>query len=217
MYIRKIIAAICGRTPQLDHQQWPEAHEDQLAEELRDEAKRRAAEKLTEWRRKLTASQNLEYEAHVQAVDLSGMAERCGYPLSVSEIETEVKRRCDLAQLVQRDPQVKLSTSLPDEVFAKILDRANRHYLIDHEDSERQRKTAKAVMDARADLDPIPPIRVYATAVANIVARSRCEGELSDWTQDAVVIRAILLRSTDLRWTRIQRGSLQRLSEPPFR
>tara|TARA_R110002020_G_scaffold148885_1_gene325047 strand:+ start:23525 stop:24190 length:666 start_codon:yes stop_codon:yes gene_type:complete len=217
MLIRNVISIIFGKGLQLDHQRLHDPDENRLEVERRREARRKAVEKRSEWQRKQTAAHNWEYEAHVQAVDLTGMAERSGYPLNHSEIEEEVKKRFELADRVQRDPQLNLSFSLSDPLITKILDRANRHYLSDHEDFERQRKTAKVVMDARADLDPIPPIREYVTAVANFVARSRCSGEFEGEALHAVTVRAILMRSTDPKWARIYKGALQPLSERPFR
>lgn len=175
MLLKTITAVVLTKIWPPTRRRWKEAEIARLRSEQKAEARIKTKALRAEQKRREAERCVQEYNEHVRAVDLTGLVERRGRPLKVSEIEGEVMKRKELAARAQDDPHMCLTNTMLDEAIAANFDQASRHFLLDHADPDRQRKTAKAVMDARADLDPIPSIRDYATAVANLVASERIE------------------------------------------
>lgn len=148
-----------------------------------------------------------EYEAHVGAVDLNGIATRRHIPLSISEILEEVQKRFQLAAVVNRDRDINLVVAMTDKDIEAVtgkLDQTALHWLLEHGDPKRQRDAAKMLLDARANITPHPSLASYATAVAEAAARSRDYQYERSRTGAAVAARAILLRSASGRWDRLK-------------
>jgi hypothetical protein len=196
-----------------------EAETARLQREMLAEAQTRIQEGMAKRKRENTKQRIQEYEAHVNAVDLSGVIERSGNPLDISDIEKEVEKRRWLAGEEKHDPQIGLANATSDDAIENIagkLDQTARHFLMEHNDPDRQRKVAKTIMDSRANLNPIPSIDSYVTVVAEAIARERAKMNSGN-SSDAIIGRAILIRSTDPRWTRTRHGALRPLSKVPYR
>lgn len=201
---------------------WPPARRrEQEAEAARQraeaEAKRQARQ--AEKERQKAKDQRLEaYNAHVAAVDLNGVGTRRGEPLPLAEVSAEVARRFDLADAVGRPSRIQgqKEDSRPElvEAMKGLLDADAVRVLLDHDDPERQRTAAEAIMDARVktDLDPWE----HATAAAEVAAHSRRQPASRNGTSALVEARAVLLRSTDPRWSRRLKGEPRPLSARPF-
>jgi hypothetical protein len=202
-----------------------EAARQQAAVEAQQQAEMGAKE---EEARKVPAQHLQDYEAHVKAVDLNGIATRDGHPLKLSqnqrdghppkstELEIEVKKRLRLATNAKRDPQISLADKVSDEAIAAItskLDQSALEWLWNHGEPEEQRKAAVAIRNARADLDEFMPRDRYVMIIAEAIARSKAKMRPNKILV-AVGVRAILLRSADSRWTRTRRSELRPLSEP---
>lgn len=202
---------------------WPPArHRVREAEAARQQeaAEERWREKLAEKKQREAAAERLRiYERHVESVDLNGIATCPEGPLPVSDLCKEVERRLDLAAAAKRDPQIKLADKMSDEDITAIagkLDPTALHWLLKDDNPERQRKAAKAILDAQADLAEDMSLDRYATIIAEMVARSRVKLRRHR-TVVAVMARAILLRSADARWTRQRHGALRPLTAVPYR
>ena len=191
---------------------------EQVAEQLAEVENRRKADliALEADKREAAALRLQAYNAHVKGVDLNGIASLNGAPLKLSELPKEVDKRLMLAAAAKRDPQINLVSKMSDEHIAAVtnkLDQTALDWLWEQRDPERQRNAAVAILNARADLDTIIPLDLYVTIVAEAVARSR-EKIRPMRTIVVVIVRAVLLRSIDPRWTRTRNGELRPLSEP---
>jgi ABC-type transporter Mla MlaB component len=158
------------------------------------------------------------YEAHVEAVDLNGIATRRGVPLSLSEISEEVENRRKLAVAAKRDLRIELADTMSDEDITALvgkLDQTALEWLWNHREPEDQRKAAVAIRRARADLDEVMVLDRYVMIVAEAIARSQATMRPGRILV-AVIVRAILLRSADPRWTRMHHNKLRPLTEVPY-
>lgn len=152
-------------------------------------------------------------------MNLDGVGERHGEPLTLADLRKEVEKRFDLATAAGCDPQITLAETISDEEVAAItgkLDSTTLDWLLEHKDPERQRTAAKAILDARANLPQKVPLNNYAVVVAEAVARSRGLKSRRHRRMIAVEARTILLRSADPRWQRQRQGALRPLSSGPY-
>ncbi len=197
-----------AREQEAEAQRQAEQAEKAACEDARAEALRQHAQ----------AQHVRAYKAHIQAVNLNTVGERDGRPLKLSDLRTEVERRLDLAAAVGGDRQIKLAEKMSDQEIAAItgkLDPTALRFFVDHDDPERQRTAAKTILDARANLPDQVPLGLYATIIAEAIARLRVKSR-RDRAVAAVIIRAILLRSADPRWQQQRKGVMCPLSGVPY-
>jgi hypothetical protein len=182
-----------------------------------EDAQKRTKMVFEEEKKRIIAEQPLRsYQAHVKTVDLNGIASLNGKPMNPSAISDEVIKRLSLATCAKRNHEINLANKMSDEEIAATtgkLDQTALKWLLQHKDPENQRKAATAIIKARADFDEIMPLDLYVTVVAEAVARSASKMRPSRIIA-AVTVRAILLRSTDTRWTKTRQSELRPLSQP---
>lgn len=199
---------------------WPparrRAREAKLARQQAEEEARQRAEMAEKKQRQAEELRIQAYEAHIETVDLNGIATCRETPLSLSEIYEEVQKRFDLAAAVKRDRDIDLAAEMSDEEIEAVTGKLSQtalHWLLEHDDPKRQRDVAKELLDARANITPYPLLEPYVTAVAEAAARYRGYQYPRNRIEPAVAARAILLRSASGRWDRLRKGAPLPLSE----
>jgi len=160
-----------------------------------------------------------DYDIHVATYDLTGICVREGSVLNIDHIAIKTARRLELANAIDSD--LNHSLKIPDtyeEWVCNIgsLDRTKQLFLMEHEDPERQRCAAKSIMDLRANLNPMPSRETYAVNVASFIVSKLPTRSPEVTLADIVIARAILIRSTDLRWTRTYKGAYRPLGAAPY-
>ena len=233
MGMRRVIQAIW---PPAKRRYKEEAERAAIAAAEAAEAARQAAEEQREEEAKRLRL--VAYQFHLDSVDLKGIGTKHGVPLRRHELFAEVRERRRLASAAKLPDELQIGESqwgADWRNMTKALDETALLWILESGDPDRQRDAAKALLDARANLSPVPSLRSYAWAVAMAAAEARF---LEDGGKRAQLVprraldsetvthplvafyvvsaRANLLRSLDPRWARTRNGARKILSDKPF-